>query len=200
MLFDAQIHDFWSILPWVAIRREKRAMRAIVEQRRRILTKEQIEADSALIMAQIEKMSVFREARTVMLYYPIHHEVDLRPLLTKYKGQKLFLLPVTHRFSMEVRPYDGEDMMRRGRLGVPEPQTETYKGPIDLILVPGVVFDMHCHRIGRGGGYYDKFLRRHPSVKKIGVCYAFQLRRHTIAHSWRDHKMDRVVTPQRTIG
>ena len=200
MLFDAQIHDFLAWLPWVRKRREQAAMRAIVEQRRRIMTKEQVEEDSARIITQIEQMSAFREARVVMLYYPVHNEVDLRPLLTKYEGQKIFLLPVTHRHSMEVRPYDGEDMMRKGRLGVPEPQTPTYSGHIDMMLIPDVVFDQHCHRIGRGGGYYDKFLTKHPYAKKVGVCYAFQLKKHTVPHTMRDIKMDRVVTPQQTIG
>ena len=165
-----------------------------------MLTPEEVAADSALICAQIEQMSAFREAQTVLIYYPVHNEVDLRPLLEKYQDQKTFLFPVTHRHYMEVRPYDGEDMMRKGRLGVPEPQTKTYKGSIDLMLVPGVVFDHHCHRIGRGGGYYDKFLRSHPGVKKIGVCYAFQLKKHDIPHLFRDHNMHRVVTPQQTIG
>lgn len=200
MLFESQVHDFWSILPWIRTRREQRALRAIVEQKRRIMTKEQVAEQSALIMAQLEQMSAFREAKTVLLYYPIHNEVDLRPLLTKYKGQKIFLLPVTHRHSMEVRPYDGEDMMRRGRLGVPEPQTSTYRGHIDLIIVPGVVFDQHRHRIGRGGGYYDRFLRKQLTAKKVGVCYSFQLKKHTIPHSWRDQKIDRIITPQQTIG
>jgi len=152
------------------------------------------------IIAQLEQMACFREARTIMLYYPIHNEVDLRSLLTKYAGQKTFLLPVTHRHSMEVRPYDGEDMMRKGRLGVPEPQTSTYRGSIDLIIVPGVVFDQHRHRIGRGGGYYDKFLSKQHHAKKVGVCYAFQLKKHDIPHMWNEPKMDRVVTPQLTIG
>ena len=200
MLFSAQFHDFFLWLPWNKVHREQSALRAVVEQRRRMLKDEEVAADSALIIAQIEQMSAFREANVVMMYYPVHKEVDLRPLLAKYADQKTFLFPVTHRHSIEVRPYDGEDMMRKGRLGVPEPQTPTYHGPIDLMLIPGVVFDMHCHRIGRGGGYYDRFLRQHPYAKKIGVCYAFQMKKHTIPHSWRDHKMDRVVTPQRTIG
>lgn len=200
MLFEAQIHDLKMWLPWLRIRREQKAMRAIVEQQRRMMTAEQVSEQSAQIVAQIERMSAFREAQTVLLYYPIHNEVDLRPLLTKYGDQKTFLFPVTHRRSMEVRPYDGEDMMRKGRYGVPEPQTETYKGHIDLILVPGVVFDQHCHHIGRGGGYYDKFLNSHPRAMKMGVCYAFQLKKHTIPHRLGDHKMDRVVTSQQTIG
>ncbi len=200
MLFDSQIHDIKSWLPWVRIRREQAALRAIVEQRRRMLSPEEVAADSARICEQIEQMSSFRDAQSVLIYYPVHNEVDLRPLLAKYQDQKTFLFPVTHRYSMEVRPYDGEDMMRKGRLGVPEPQTQTWKGAIDLMLVPGVVFDHHCHRIGRGGGYYDKFLRKYPGVKKIGVCYAFQLKKHDIPHLFRDHNMNRVVTPQQTIG
>ena len=200
MLFESQIHDLKMILPWCRIRREQGALRAIVEQQRRMMTPKEVAEQSSAIISQIEQMSSFREAETVLLYYPIHNEVDLRPLLTKYEGQKTFLLPVTHRHSMEVRPYDGEDMMRKGHFGVPEPQTETYHGSIDLILVPGVVFDHHCHRIGRGGGYYDKFLSKQYRAKKIGVCYAFQLKKHDIPHMLRDHKMDRVVTPQQTIG
>ena len=200
MLFESQVHDFWSILPWIRIRREQRALRSVVEQKRRIMTKEQVAEQSALIMTQLEEMSAFREAKVVLLYYPIHNEVDLRPLLTKYKGQKIFLLPVTHRHSMEVRPYDGEDMMRKGHLGVPEPQTPTYHGPIDLILVPGVVFDNHRHRIGRGGGYYDRFLAKHKTSKQVGVCYSFQLRKRDIPHMYSDRRMDRVVTPLSTIG
>ena len=200
MLFEAQIHDLQMMLPWVRARKEQAALRAIVEQRRRMLSAEEVTADSERIMAQIEQMSAFREAKTVLLYYPVHNEVDLRPLLSKYADQKVFLLPVTHRRSMEARPYDGEDMMRKGRLGVPEPQTETFKGHIDLIIVPGVVFDMKRHRIGRGGGYYDKFLSNHLNSTTIGVCYDFQLKKHGVPHRLHDQKVDRIVTPHSTIG
>lgn len=200
MLFEAQLHDLKMMLPWVAARREQKALRAIVEQRRRMMSKEEVATESGRIIAQIEQMSAFHKAKTVLLYYPIHNEVDLRPLITKYGDKKTFLFPVTHRRSMEVRPYDGEDMMRKGRFGVPEPQTETYTGHIDMIFVPGVVFDQHKHRIGRGAGYYDKFLAKHITSKKIGVCYEFQLKKHRIPHFYHDEKMDRIVTPQLTIG
>ena len=200
MLFESQIHDLKLLFPWCRARREQTALRGIMEQQRRMMSKEQVQEQSSLIIAQLEQMSAFKEAKTVLLYYPIHNEVDLRPLLAKYAGQKTLLLPVTHRRSMEVRPYDGEEMMRKGHFGIPEPQTPTHKGGIDLIIVPGVAFDRHGHRIGRGGGYYDRFLLKHPASVKIGVCYDFQLRKHDLPHTWRDHKMNRVVTPQQTIG
>ena len=199
MLFESQIRDLKKLLPWNRVQKRKTDLRELMRQKLRIQKPEDLQAWSEAVIDRIEQMHAFRHAHVVMFYYPVHHEVDLRPLLTKYPN-KMFLFPVTRRRSMEVRPYDGEDMMRRGRLGVPEPQTDTYHGPIDLILVPGVVFDQHCHRIGRGGGYYDKFLLKHPAAMKIGVCYDFQLKKHSIPHRWGDRKMDRVVSPTRTIG
>ena len=199
MLFESQIEDFISMLPWVKARRQQDVLRGVVEQERRMLPPEEREKQSALVVERIESLKDFQNARTVMLYYPIHGEVDLRPLLDKYQGQKTFLFPVTHRYAMEMRPYAGEEQMKKGRFGVPEPQTAPYKGTVDLILVPGVAFDKHHNRIGRGGGYYDKFLSKHPLVKKIGVCYDFQVRKHTIPHTLWDKKVDLIVTPLRTI-
>ena len=200
MLFAAQLQDFKDLLPWVRLRKEKQAIRALVEQKRRIYPAEQAQADAEAIMAQLENMRWFRDAQTVMIYYPIHNEVDLRPILKRYEGQKTFLLPVTHRDSLEPRRYDGEDMMRRGKYHVPEPQTSPWSGKIDLILVPGVVFDPLCNRIGRGGGFYDKFLKKHHKVHQIGVCYDFQLKRHELPHNMFDHPVDRVITPTQAIG
>lgn len=200
MLFEAQIHDLKNFLPWVHLRKEKQSLRALVEQKRRIYPAEQIKADSEAIISQLERMQWFRDAETVMIYYPIHNEVDLRPLLKRYEGQKTFLLPVTHRKSIEPRRYDGDDMMRRGKYQVPEPQTSEWKGKIDLILVPGVVFDPLCNRIGRGGGFYDRFLKKYSNVHQVGVAYDFQVKKHEIPHSRFDHPLDRIITPTQTIG
>lgn len=199
MLFEAQIHDLKYLLPWVRLRKEKRAVRALIEQKRRIYPADKIQEDSEAIMTQLERMHWFRDAQTIMLYYPIHNEVDLRPLLKRYEGQKTFLLPVTHRKSIEVRKYDGEDMMRRGRYKVPEPQTSKWRGNIDLIIVPGVVFDTLGNRIGRGGGFYDRFLKKHRNVHQIGVAYDFQVKKHEIPHGRLDHPMNSIVTPTQTI-
>lgn len=200
MLFEGQIHDLKLRLPWERKKREKSSIRGIIEQRRRIYPAEKIASDSQAIVAKIEQMTCFKEAKTVMIYYPIHNEVDVRELVKKYKDEKIFLLPVTHRRYMEPCRYNGEDKLRKGHLHVPEPQTEPYKGSIDLIIVPGVVFDKELNRIGRGGGYYDKFLRRHRSAFQLGVCYDFQLRDKEIPHSFFDHKVQRVVTPSQSIG
>lgn len=200
MLFEGQIHDFLQLLPWVQKKRQKRSLRSVIEQRRRMYDSTKAKEDSEAIIARIEGMSHFREAKTVMIYYPIKNEVDLRGLVHKYKDQKTFLLPVTHRRYIEPRIYEGEDKLRKGHHhNIPEPQTHHFDGDIDLILAPGVVFDKGRNRIGRGGGYYDKFLRQHREAFQIGVCYDFQLRKQEIPHFFYDHRMNRIVTPTRTI-
>lgn len=200
MLFESQIHDLKSIFPWNVLRKEKQAIRSLVEQKRRIYPQAKAKADSEAIIARLEQMPCFRDAQTIMIYYPIHNEVDLRPLLQRYEGQKTFILPVTHRRSIEPRQYLGEEMMQRGSYSVPEPQTSTFTGKIDLILVPGVVFDLQCNRIGRGAGFYDRFLKKHKHIKQLGVAYDFQIKNHTIPHSIFDKSVDGVITPSQSIG
>lgn len=198
-LFASQIMDLRSLLPWVRIRRQKQALRGIMDQRRRVYSKEEVERDSERIIAKIERLPWFEQASTILLYYPVHHEVDLRALLTKYLGKKTLLLPIAHRRRMEVRPYEGEELMKRGRFGIPEPQTLPYSGPIDLIIVPGVAFDSKCRRLGHGRGYYDRFLKKVPA-HKVGVCFDFQVYKKDIPHTFLDKPMDLVLTPTKTIG
>lgn len=200
MLFASQLHNLKRFIPSVVLKKEKQAIRAIVEQKRRIYPKDQVKADSEAIIARLEQLPCFHDAQTIMIYYPIHNEVDLRPLLQRYEGQKTFILPVTHRKCIEPRQYLGEETMQRGRYSVPEPQTTTFKGKIDLILVPGVVFDLQCNRIGRGAGFYDRFLKKNKRVKQLGVAYDFQIKNHELPHSHFDKPVDGVITPSQSIG
>lgn len=200
MLFASQLLDLKRSLPWVRINRQKAALRGLDSQKRRIMTEEEVHSESRKIVEQIERMHSFREARTILIYYPIHNEVDLRHLVYEYHDEKEFLLPATtSNKKMEVRRYVKGQPLRKGRFGIPEPATEAYTGPIDLIITPGVAFDKQCHRLGRGGGYYDRFLKHYRHSVVIGVCYDFQLHK-AIPYNWRDKPVHRVVTPTQTIG
>lgn len=201
MIFISQILNLYNRIPWVVNRKKQAKTREIDAQKRRIMNEDEVHEQSRKIVTQIEHMTAFKEAKTILIYYPIHNEVDLRHLISLYADQKQFLLPATtHRsHKMEVRVYEKGKPLKRGRYGIPEPQTPAYKGKIDLIFVPGVSFDRHLHRIGRGGGYYDRFLKHYRHSFKIGVCYPFQLHRE-IPHLRTDYRMNRVVTPTETIG
>lgn len=198
MLFESNIKDLLSLLPQRRLHRAKQRMRELLIQKRRMLSAEERTAQSELILSQLVKMTVFREAKTVLLYYPKNNEVDVLPLFKRYKHDKVLLLPVTHRNGMTANPYEGNDKMHRGKVGIPEPTTPPFEGNIDVIIVPAVAFDKEGNRLGRGGGYYDRFLKKQTHATIIGVGYDFQLvdevpvRKH-------DQKMHRIILPSQTI-
>lgn len=198
MLFESNIRDLLKYLPSRRLRRAKQQMRELIVQKRRILSAEDRREQSAAILEQLEQMQCFREAKTVLLYYPINNEVDVLPLFKKYKHTKTLLLPVSHRREMTVSPYEGNDKMHRGKFHIPEPTTPAYEGEIDLIVVPAVAFDKTGLRLGRGGGYYDKFLKKHTRAMLIGVGYDFQLVDQVPAER-HDQKVHRIILPSQTI-
>lgn len=191
------IRDLINLLPSRQRAHSKNQMRELLSQKRRIMTSEQVAESSALIIAQLQAHPLYQQASRILVYYPIHHEVDLRELMQT--PDKQFYLPVAHRHSLEIRPYVAGAKLKRGKFGIPEPTTAAYKGKLDLIIVPGVAFDHHCNRLGRGGGYYDRFLRSYRHTPKLGVGYDFQYVE-LVPTSWNDIKMDGVVTPNHTAS
>lgn len=104
----------------------------------------------------------FLEAKTVMAYWAIAGEIDLGPVLEEAlaRGKRL-LLPRCRGEEMTARRVTDLTPLRPGVLGIPEPGEETEivpPGEIDLILVPAMAYDARGRRLGRGKGYYDRFL------------------------------------------
>ncbi len=66
-------------------------------------------------------------------------------------------------------------VFKKGAMGIEEPIGDKYIGRIDLIVVPGIVFDKTGNRIGFGRGYYDRFLENYPDSVKVSIIYDFQL-------------------------
>ena len=195
MLFESLIIDFLELLPGNRLKQDKKRVRELLAQKRRLLSKEDIAEQSSKVVAAVEQMPLFQSAKTVLIYYPTHNEVDLLSLIKRYKKEKTFLFPVVHRKTMTACPYEGNAKMHRGKFNIPEPTTEPYVGDIDLILVPGVGFDKSGNRLGRGGGYYDKFITRlGRKTLLVGVGYDFQLVEEVPANRW-DKRLDYVVTP-----
>lgn len=199
MLFESVILDFFRILPSQKLKKEKNSVRELLAQKRRLLTKDVIKMHSAEVIAHLEQLPAFKDAKTVMIYYPAHNEVDVLPLIKNYKKEKIFLFPVVKRRKMYACPYEGNAKMHRGKFNIPEPTTDPYSGKIDLIVLPGVGFDLRGNRLGRGGGYYDIFLS-HLSAETVlvGVGYDFQLAE-LVPTSRRDKPVDYVITPSEGV-
>jgi 5-formyltetrahydrofolate cyclo-ligase len=198
MLFETNIRDLLQMLPSRKLQREKNKVRELLVQKRRIMSADDCKEQSQLILEQLEQMTCFREAKTVLLYYPIQNEVDVLPLVKKYKHEKTLLFPVSHRHGMTVHPYAGNKNMHRGKFGIPEPTTPAYEGGIDLVIVPAVAFDTKGRRLGRGGGYYDRFIKKQTHAVLVGVGYDFQLVDEVPA-ARHDQRVHRIILPSKTI-
>lgn len=131
------------------------------------------------IIASIESLPEFKQAKAVLMYIAIHGEVDLTKLFEDYKEEKKFVLPRINRTdnSLDLYHINSLDDLVKGTFSVPEPKEdleEMQPKDIGLVIVPGVAFAKDGHRVGYGGGFYDRLLKK-LTCPKIGVAYEFQI-------------------------
>ena len=154
---------------------DKKELRASIKLLKRQHTGEQLLEQSETIMAKLERHPDFRNAKTVMLYSALPDEVQTQDFIEKWRHQKRIILPTV--VGDDIIPVELAENtgFAVGDFNILEPQNVPYTGDYDLIVVPGVAFDNDGNRIGRGRGYYDRFLCKHLNVKRIGICFDFQL-------------------------
>lgn len=141
----------------------------------------------------------FCQARRVALYHDVPPEVETRPFLRKILREKeVFLSKVELRTGTltlrRVRSLTKD--LQKGVYSIREPKGACVRRPaseMDLIIVPGVGFDRRGNRLGRGGGYYDRLLRKAKKVRKIGICFREQIVK-KIPATRLDVRVDRVIT------
>ncbi len=157
---------------------------------------------SRAIARKVFRLAAFRQASVVCCYVALPYEVQTWWMIEEMLEQgKRVVVPVvqagTRRLGMsELR--DPSADLAPGAFGVPEP-TPWARRPVplrelDLVLVPGLAFDLRGHRLGHGYGYFDRFLARLPKrVTTVGLAFRFQLldRLPTTLH---DHAVHTVVT------
>ena len=122
----------------------------------------------------------WQKAGTLLLFYPLADEVDVRPLIQEaFQSGKQVLLPVCKGEELELHLYEGEESLRMGVYGIMEPTGPAFPegnyDEIQLAIIPGMAFDRAGHRLGRGKGYYDRLLPKLKNARKVGICWAFQL-------------------------
>lgn len=158
---------------------------------------------SLRIYRRLIDMPAYQRARRIACYVSIKNEVDTRTVIQKTIGSgKQVGVPVTREEGdMDFQAILGLSDLRPVRYGlrepVPDPEMVLLPHTIDLILVPGTAFDPFGHRIGSGGGYYDRFLARTEAVR-IGLSYGFQIIDRVPAEP-HDVKMDLIITENEVI-
>lgn len=184
---------------YLRTKENKEIIRMDFSARRRSLSTDKVHALSEKIMSKLEQSNEFGKARTILIYHPIHNEVDTRGLMAKWHDTKQFLLPVVKEGNrMELHYYVDENNLKTGKFGIQEPDSACFKGKPDLIILPGVAFDRQRNRLGRGRGFYDRLLQHARHVPTIGVAYDFQIVS-VLPTSIMDKKVSFVYTPTRII-
>ena len=171
----------------------KKELRALIKTLKKQHTKEQLLEQSEKITAKLEKHPDFIRAERIMLYSALPDEVQTRAFLEKWHLKKTIILPTVVGDDIIPVEYAKDTRFAVGDFNIMEPQNDPYTGDFDLIVVPGVAFDNKGNRIGRGRGYYDRFLSHHLDVKRIGICFDFQLVDEVPAEPF-DIRMDEVIS------
>lgn len=136
---------------------------------------------SKLVQDKLLRNKVFRKAKIVMFYIAFGGEVDTGEMIREAKKTgKLICVPVCRKDKEIMQPAMLVDhaKLKKGPYGVWEPVAKTRIKPedLDLIIVPGLAFDKKGNRLGRGKGYYDRFLGSlSDKIPSIGLAFDFQI-------------------------
>ena len=111
-------------------------------------------------------------------YYPYNFEVDTTKILKQFEKKKyLITLPkIKKNFQMDFFQWSSNEPLSINKYGIPEPISGKVMYP-DILLVPIVAFDKNLNRVGYGGGFYDRYIKRvkkNKNVVTIGLAYSFQ--------------------------
>lgn len=160
---------------------------------------------SERIMRSVAAHSLYQNAEYLLVYISYKSEVDTTRLIEKAleEGKKVYC-PKVHGTEMEFYRIMSMKELEEGYKGIREPVAtieKSYTGSefhqtkeaSSLLLMPGSAFDRQRNRIGYGGGYYDKYLAKHPKLRTIAVCYECQIQKSIPSESY-DWKPEVLVT------
>lgn len=157
---------------------DKTELRREIRARKRAMTEVEIEERSARLAQLFFASGAYQNAKTIYGYLPYNQEVRTVPMLERaLKDGKKVAVPKVYGEKMKFLYLDDLTAVAKGYAGIPEPIADepVAHDETALVLMPGLAFDPQGHRIGYGGGFYDKFLAAEPNHPTLALCYEFQM-------------------------
>lgn len=178
---------------------DKKELRKQIKEKINKMTAAQKELQSLRICEKIVATPEWESVENLLLYAALPDEVDLGVLfVSALSSGKTIWLPVVDGEILRIRKYEEGKLSVSEGFHIVEPTEESTElqpcdfGKIDLAIVPGRAFTMEGDRMGRGKGYYDRFLSQ-ASCKTFGVGFDCQIVETIPVEQW-DKKMDRIIT------
>lgn len=179
----------------------KTDIRRQILEKRSSLNKTEVMENSRLIKERLFSLPDFKNAKTLMFYASKDNEVFTHQMIKEALKEKTVVLPIMDRENMKivVSKITSFEQLKPSALNILEPEQATEIDPatIELVIVPGVAFDMEKNRIGYGSGCYDVFLKT-LKAKKIALAYDMQVLKKLPFHS-HDVKVDIIITEKQII-
>ena len=157
---------------------DKCELRCQIRTKKRAMTQEQICRASERLGELFAAHPLYRQAKTIYGYLPYNQEVRTTPMLRRALAEgKQVAVPKVYGEEMRFILLEDLDQVEKGYCGIPEPLADgpVASDPHALVLMPGLAFDPQGHRLGYGGGFYDKFLAGEPEHPTLALCYDFQM-------------------------
>ncbi|MBK5720518.1 5-formyltetrahydrofolate cyclo-ligase [Dysgonomonas sp. Marseille-P4677] len=181
------------------IQQEKSKLRKEISSIKKGYSSNELYNRSNEVLSVLELTGVFQDAKNVFIYNNFDDEVQTLEFISKWSSEKNFYLPVVESDNLVFRPYAETTGFLQSSFGIMEPIGDNFTDYrlVDLIIIPGVAFDRYMNRLGRGKGYYDRFLTK-LKAPKLGICFDFQLL-DKIPVEANDVKMDYIVSENELI-
>lgn len=181
---------------------DKNEVRQLIKAYRQKLTDEDVKIQSRLIIDRLKKSDIYKTSENVFLYISYNREVDTYMLLSQcfMDGKKVYAPKVLSKTDMEFYCIQNEHDLVSGYMGIMEPSDSCEKANTrdGLFIMPGLAFDYDFHRIGYGGGFYDRYLSEDNTFIKAALAFDFQLLE-SITYEEHDLKPDYIITQTQFI-
>jgi 5-formyltetrahydrofolate cyclo-ligase len=186
------------------IRKAKADIRARVRKSLMDMSAEQLHTASESAGSRLMSLEGFQHAADVMLYMPLANEVDVTPVAVRcFREAKTVCVPKVDWDHRDMDPVEvtslDDDVLDCDEHGVRSPRDcrPILPSIIELVVVPGLAFDPQGNRLGRGGGYYDRFLAKlKPNVTTVGLVFDQQIV-DSVPSTKHDRAVDIIVTDRR---
>lgn len=159
----------------------KQELRRAIRERKRAMTEEEIVERSNALAEKFYNTPAYQAASTIYGYLPYNQEVRTVPMLQRALDDgKRVAVPKVYGEEMRFIYLEDLTQVSKGYAGIPEPIADApvAEDKQALVLMPGLAFDPQGHRIGYGGGFYDRFLAQEPHHPTLALCYEFQMQAH----------------------